>query len=596
MSRPSIYTQTFDPSADPPVNVVEVFHLVSWFRNIYRRIQGGLRISKPFWYPHEFLPVASNAIEEASSKIEELRLCQKRVWEVIRNSNYGEIELVPLVRALEGLSPDYLPQFEHKGHGSCTTGFCDDSSKNYTSVTQLHKCPYPHKDCERTPGEMFNQDLLIKALNGNTMTTAWTLDGRSLVAKDRSYLAVSHVWSDGTGTGAWKAGEVNKCLWDFWVDIAGRLECDGVWWDTVSIPQEKAARSKAINNMHQNYTDAKCTVVHDLYLAGMEWKNAESACIALVLSPWFTRGWTALELRLAKKVVVLYRKGDGYTHKYLDKEILAQHPILSSHAHWIANSYVRRVQKAENTPKSTSKIQKAEDTPESISKIQKAEDTPESISKILSALRARYTSWSRDQSIIAALMCGLIVNVEHSEQKITKQILSKFETIERECLLHGLPTMSEPQYSWCPPRFVDITSGTPSVRPWEKVEVCRNGILRGKWEVWRITKTHVDRGIIQPLSMDMSIWGKVQRALQEPEEHVILTCSIFNAQGMLVRLKGYESQLERGLFCKYIGAVNVTPSHIRKDRERIESTIHIGYEQEMVDVKVVDSLFKEPEN
>ena len=550
--------------------------MVSWFRYILNTIvHGGLRINRPFWYHDEFVPVASNAIEEASKKIVDLGFCQKRVWEIIRNSYDGEIELIPLVRALE-----HLPQLTHKDHESCTTIFCDDTSTNYTSVPQLHKCP-DSKDCATTT-DMFNQKHLVAALNENTTTkTAWALDGTSLVAQGSRYLAVSHVWSDGTGVGAWEAGRVNQCLWNFWKEIAGKLGCNGVWWDTVCIPQDKEARSKALNNMHHNYTAAECTVVHDLYLARMEWKNAESACIALVLSPWFTRGWTALELRLSKRVVVLFKKGDAYTLKDLDSEILAQRPILFSHAHRIAESYVGRVWKAENTSKPTSKIQKAE-------------NIPESISKIVSVLRARYTSWGRDQSTIAGLMCGLTVNVTHSEQQITKQILLMFPTIERECLLHGLPTMTEPQFSWCPPRFVDITTGTPTLHPWEKVKIGYDGILCGFWEVWCISKTTVDEGTIRPLSMDMSIRGKVQRALQEPEKHVILTCSIFDAQGLLVRLKGDILRLYRDqMFCKYIGAVNVTPSAIPKDRERVRKAIHIGYKPGMVDVRVTDWLVRE---
>ena len=191
--KPSIYTQTFDPlqegthAAGPSVDVAEVFHLVSWFRHISRKIEGGMTISRPFWYHDEFLPIASNTVEEASSKIVELGLCQKRVWEVIRYSFDGETELVPLVCALE-----HLPELRHKGHESCTPGFCDDASKNYTSVTQLHKC-LDSRDCVTTTDNMFNQRLLVAALNCNTMTTAWKLDGMSLVARDRSYPAVSHV-------------------------------------------------------------------------------------------------------------------------------------------------------------------------------------------------------------------------------------------------------------------------------------------------------------------------------------------------------------------------------------------------------------------
>ena len=321
------------------------------------------------------------------------------------------------------------------------------------------------------------------------------------------------------------------------MDVARRFECDGVWWDTICIPQDKAARSIALNNMHHNYTAAKCTVVHDLYLAGMEWKNNESACIALVLSPWFTRGWTALELLLSERVFVLFRQGDGYTLKDLDNEILAKHSILDSYAHWIATSSVGRLRKRRYTYQSTAEI--------------------------LSVLRARYTSWSRDQSIIAGLMCGLTDHVTLSEQQITKEILGRLDSIEKECLLHGLTTMSEPQFSWCPPRFVDIPSGVPAGDYVEMVNIGRDGILHGYWEVWCISKTHVDRGAIRPLGMDMYVRGKVQRALRKPEEYVILTCDLFDAQGLLVRLKGDKSRSKGDrLYCKYIGGVNVTPSEI----------------------------------
>ena len=48
---------------------------------------------------------------------------------------------------------------------------------------------------------------------------------------------------------------------------------------------DKAARSIALNNMHHNYSAATCTVVHDLYLAGIEWKNGRmTGALALHLS------------------------------------------------------------------------------------------------------------------------------------------------------------------------------------------------------------------------------------------------------------------------------------------------------------------------
>ena len=244
------------------MDVAEVFHLVAWFRHISTHSLGGIG-GVPHWYHDNFLPVASDAGEETSRMLEVLRFCKKRIWEVVRYRQDEEMDLVPLIRALE-----YLPHLSHKGHESCTPGFCEDASINFTSVTQLHKC-LDSANCVTTTDEMFQQGHLVTALKGNIVTTAWTLDGMALVAQDMSYLAVSHVWSDGTGAGAWKAGQVNECLWGFFAGTARILGCDGVWWDTVCIPQDKAARSIALNNMHHNYTAAKYTMVHDLYLSGV---------------------------------------------------------------------------------------------------------------------------------------------------------------------------------------------------------------------------------------------------------------------------------------------------------------------------------------
>ena len=538
-----------------------------WLRNLEER---PTKIPTSSWHDRGFIPVASKAVEEASEKISMLGFCQQRVWAVVRDGHDGELELVPLVITLEQFSSqlrhDRLQRRNGEDyrecHESCTVTFCEHAAVNFTSVPQLHKCLNPNY-CVPTTDKMFNQSLLVDALNENdkSTTTAWTLDGMSLVAQGKSYLAVSHVWSDGTGVGAWKAGRVNKCIWSFFVDTARRLGCDGVWWDTVCIPQDRAARSTALNNMHRNYGDAQYTLVHDLYLAGIEWKDDGSPCIALVLSPWFTRGWTALELLLSKRVFVLFKQGDGYILKDLDQEVLAHHRFLQSHAHWIATFAVKRLRPAEEI------------------------DFFKTL-KTLRILKSRYTSWSRDQSIIAGLMCGLKDFDKLSEQEITKRILTKGRMIERKYLLHNLPTMSDPLFSWCPPRFLDLYTGLGS----EGLLIDENGTMSGRWEIWYIpSKTCFDRGIIWPSSMDVRVRIKVQWALHEAEKCVILTCDEYGTQGLLVRLKAYNDRpQEDTLYCKYIGLVNVHPGEIRKSRFCIRREVVIGYLPGMVDVGVMD--------
>ncbi|KAF4630117.1 hypothetical protein G7Y89_g8029 [Cudoniella acicularis] len=96
--------------------------------------------------------------------------------------------------------------------------------------------------------------------------------------------------------------------------------------------------------MHRNYFDAEYVVLHDQYLLDFEWANDGSPCLALIFSRWFTRGWTALELIMSKRIKVLYKGRDGEpVVKDLDSDILAQDPSRCTRAHRVASSIVRRL-------------------------------------------------------------------------------------------------------------------------------------------------------------------------------------------------------------------------------------------------------------
>ncbi|KAI0183937.1 hypothetical protein EV127DRAFT_486622 [Xylaria flabelliformis] len=126
--------------------------------------------------------------------------------------------------------------------------------------------------------------------------------------KEKDYMALSHVWSDGTGVGLKAPGKVNKCLHAYFAKIARKLGCDGLWWDAISIPSERTARATAIERMLDNFEKAKVTVLHDQDLVRFPWRDDGSPAVALVLSSWFTRGWTAAELFASRhhSVKVLY--------------------------------------------------------------------------------------------------------------------------------------------------------------------------------------------------------------------------------------------------------------------------------------------------
>jgi len=153
----------------------------------------------------------------------------------------------------------------HKGHEQCTPNFCEHSQVDFTSVEQRYEWPSCKKNpCSRLL-DVFLRDVLNMAAEKGK-PTAWDLNGKSMIQPPRNFMAISHVWSDGTGTGTQLGGQVNKCLYSFFSGIAKQFQCEGIWWDTICIPNDKAARSKAINKIQSNYEDARITLVHDCYL------------------------------------------------------------------------------------------------------------------------------------------------------------------------------------------------------------------------------------------------------------------------------------------------------------------------------------------
>jgi len=126
---------------------------------------------------------------------------------------------------------------------------------NATNIAQLHKCSGvsggpPSPKCRHT---VFSPDDLRKLLSKNRwnpwVCTAWDVSkwanystGKSppsntllLGQPSRRYVAISHVWSDGTGVGINSPGNVNSCLAAYFARIAVRLGCSGVWWDSICV-------------------------------------------------------------------------------------------------------------------------------------------------------------------------------------------------------------------------------------------------------------------------------------------------------------------------------------------------------------------------
>ncbi|KAJ5738044.1 hypothetical protein N7493_001199 [Penicillium malachiteum] len=275
----------------------------------------------------KFIDFEEDEVLKAFQKAREMNLCPNRIWAVAG-------ENLPKLLPKSNLIP--VEQDQHQSddknnfndHEEGTSDFCEYSQRDFTAVTQRHECSHSErKTCKLTP--VFPREILDDAVN-NERPTVWSLNGGSLLDYSRPYMAISHVWADGTGTGAWKGGQVNdnEYLWKFFMCIAKRFQCEGIWWDTISIPREKATRNRALSKIQASYEDARITLVHDQFLRSWPW-DPETVCFAILISPWFSRGWTALELARSPKVKVLFKGPDGLVLKDMDEDILVEFHVDS---------------------------------------------------------------------------------------------------------------------------------------------------------------------------------------------------------------------------------------------------------------------------
>lgn len=448
-------------------------------------------------------------IEAFEKATKQFNLCPNRVWAVAKDKIPM---LLPDATSLSHVTENTI-------HGQCTFDFCEYSQRDFTAVEQRHECKEKAK-CVRIRGR-FSRYTLNKAALAGKLTT-WQLDGKALLNLPLPYMAVSHVWSDGTGTGG-QEGEVNKCLYGFFHDIAVRFQCKGIWWDTICIPKDHLARAQAIKEMHNNYQDARLTLVHDCFLRDWEWSGAEAACFAILMSPWFSRGWTALELAKSPKVKIVFKGPCGPIIKDLDEEILAGEDDNTSAGHRVATDIIRNLRKGITT-----------------------------LDGLLTVLGSRYTSWPKDRAIIS----GLLVDPEVVpkvpgrdiwQQDIYKNVLRKFGKISPGHLFHSSATLSS--VSWCPTSLFNMptSQSDASLRVTEELDVV------GKWRVVSPQSIPEERYIwnnTHPL-----LKARLKLHLQSPEACALLVECDKSPVDRALLVKAVDQKATSASYYRYIGAV-----------------------------------------
>lgn len=277
-----------------------------------------------------------------------------------------------------------------------------------------------------------------------------------------------------------------------------------------------------------------------------------------MLSPWFTRGWTALELIKSNKdtVWVLFRDpNDPQKHvvKNLETEVLASYPFECSLGHLVASSIVKRLR----------------------------DQRIRSLTDMMAVLRTRSTSWQRDRMIIAGLLAGHQVKMDTADlqSQLTRDIVLCFVDIEAQFLLHGhTPMAQKGGFSWCPLTIFDGNTlrerAVSDMLVSDKLYIDEKGAVSGAWKFHTLEEKDVDK--LRPHSFHISNDWRIRVALRNWQRCLVLR-PLYSDQkpspALLVTVidigdwQIYEDYKRSVVDCQYIGSVYeelTWPSNVQK--------------------------------
>lgn len=527
--------------------LIEILDLISWMSWLFTDAEYGrdeeLRSSREFLcriQRREHTRQIMKLVRDP--KILGFGICPSWLWS-LAVANGGDFDsMLPVLRYLQDQHGVFLAR--SRTHTTCTEQICMLADDGTTGRQQLHKCP--GRDCQTLEFSVEVLSEIFKAVQAPVpwLQSAWSLDSLEmegqapvLAGSDDSYIAISHVWSDGTGVGSNKQGQVNRCLIEFWTNIARSLDCSGLWWDSICVPTEKGARRKALDIMLLNFEKAKYVIVHDNDLASLRYPGSEGAAVAVVLSTWFTRSWTAAEFwscrKNLRKVKVIFKNPDSAV---TDPFLVGMDDIVFD----IKDSVSMAKGKIPTLPHlSASRI------------IQELRGEVQDLKGLFRILRNRSTSWAKDRLTVASLMVlqqGR-VNTSRTTPELTRDILSTLVRIPRTALFHGeVPMARSGGWSWCPPSIFDLDSvGHPVPQvdtdisdksEYEAVWINVNGTAQSDFTVLLVKQDDTDK--VYPVGSHPAVRARITEALEKPEQ-----CLILKVGG-----KTAESQITPGILVR----------------------------------------------
>ena len=146
------------------------------------------------------------------------------------------------------------------------------------------------------------------------------------MTRSKGYGALSHVWSEGTHGDSENRGVPRHIIQQIFHRIS-QLGVEWIWMDSLAIPggsralsvHEEKIKVDLINSMASIYENADMVIVLDALVMRLAYGCLEDIAVALLCGKWVTRIWTYQEIKLAKTVMIITKRGTVNFTNVLDR-------------------------------------------------------------------------------------------------------------------------------------------------------------------------------------------------------------------------------------------------------------------------------------
>lgn len=266
-----------------------------------------------------------------------------------------------------------------------------------------------------------------------------------------TYIAISHVWSDGLGN--LKENALPYCQLKHLSRLIDRISRDKLkdiyfWLDTFCVPPDAAKQNKAqkfaIERMRETYEDAEAVLVLDSWLlsSNIDSRPDEEILTQIFASRWNRRLWTFQEGALAKSLYFQFSDGhydldEGIKRLERNADTLLGHTLRPAifTRNWCLRRFFRDRQ---------------------------SHFLITDISTLFATFRYRQTSVASDEAICLGTILGLSISkiLQTSPKERMQMFWTMISNVPVDFLFYNGPTFDREGLRWAPLSLLRSTNNT----------------------------------------------------------------------------------------------------------------------------------------